>query len=136
MVQRSYRYRWPRRFGRRRRDKEQRYAQTNSHPRACPRQTGVLDRIGHYAERQQFLRVRLFFSEDLNSELTSRLIQSLRSRSIQIVQLTPVSSIAFENVAEIFRRAEGEADAIIGFGGGKALDVAKYLAFLFRLPYF
>ena len=97
---------------------------------------GVLDRIGHYAERQQFLRVRLFFSEDLNSELTSRLIQSLRSRSIQIVQLTPVSSIAFENVAEIFRRAEGEADAIIGFGGGKALDVAKYLAFLFRLPYF
>ena len=53
---------------------------------------GVLDRIGHYAERQQFLRVRLFFSEDLNSELTW---------SIQIVQLTPVSSIAFENVAEI-----------------------------------
>ena len=35
-----------------------------------------------------------------------------------------------------FRRAPGTVAAVIGVGGGKALDVAKYVAFLGRLPYY
>ena len=46
-----------------------------------------------------------------------------------------MESVSFEKAAELFRQSPGNADAIIGFGGGKALDVAKYIAFLSRLPY-
>ena len=96
---------------------------------------GALDRIGIYAERHQFLRVVLFFSRDLDERLMGRLTASLQSRNIQILQQTPVESISFERTTELFRDSPGNADAIIGFGGGKALDVAKYIAFLCRLPY-
>jgi glycerol-1-phosphate dehydrogenase [NAD(P)+] len=65
----------------------------------------------------------------------ARLTRSLQLRNIQILQKTAVESISFEKVTELFRQSPANADAIIGFGGGKALDVAKYLAFLFRLPY-
>ena len=65
----------------------------------------------------------------------ARLTDSLRARNIQILQQTPVESISFEKTTELFCKSPKSADAIIGFGGGKALDVGKYIAFLSRLPY-
>jgi glycerol-1-phosphate dehydrogenase [NAD(P)+] len=96
---------------------------------------GALDRMGIYAERQEFTGVVLFFSQDLDDRLMGRLTASLRSRNNQILKQTAVESISFEQATELFRQSPSSADAIIGFGGGKALDVAKYVAFLCRLPY-
>jgi glycerol-1-phosphate dehydrogenase [NAD(P)+] len=96
---------------------------------------GALDRMGIYAERHEFIRVVLFFSQDLDDRLIGRLTSSLRSRNIQILQQASVESVGFEKATELFSRSPGNADAIIGFGGGKALDVAKYIAFLSRRPY-
>ena len=47
-----------------------------------------------------------------------------------------MSSISFEQATETFQQSPPNADAVIGFGGGKALDVAKYIAYLSRIPYF
>ena len=96
---------------------------------------GALDRMGVYAGRYGFTRVLLLFSQGLDVRLLERLTASLESRNIQILQRTPVESVRFENATELFRQSPRNADAIIGFGGGKALDVAKYIAFLLGLPY-
>ena len=96
---------------------------------------GALDRIGIYAGRNEFTRVVLFFSQGLDDRLLARLTGSLRSKNVQVLQRTQIESVSFEEVTELFRQAPRNADAIIGFGGGKALDVAKYVAFLSRLPY-
>jgi glycerol-1-phosphate dehydrogenase [NAD(P)+] len=96
---------------------------------------GALDRMGIYAERFGFGRVLLLFSEALDDRLLERLTASLSSREIQILQQTQVESVSFEKATELFRQSPGNAEAVLGFGGGKALDVAKYIAFLAGLPY-
>ena len=97
---------------------------------------GALDRLGIYAGRHEFLRVALFFSQDLDQRLIARLTDSLRAGKIAILEETAVDSIDLKNVADLFRKCPRNVDAIIGLGGGKALDVGKYVAFLWRLPYF
>jgi glycerol-1-phosphate dehydrogenase [NAD(P)+] len=96
---------------------------------------GALDRMGIYAERHGFLRVLLFFSQGLDPLLRDRLTASLQSRGVQTLQEIPVETISFESATEILHQSPRNADAIVGFGGGKALDVAKYIAFLSRTPY-
>jgi glycerol-1-phosphate dehydrogenase [NAD(P)+] len=97
---------------------------------------GALDRLGIYAERNNFLRVALFFSQDLDEQLVGRVTASLEARKIEILQQTPVETIGLETVAHLFRNCPRNVDAIVGFGGGKALDVGKYIAFLWHLPFF
>ncbi len=96
---------------------------------------GALERIGIYAERSGFTQVLLFCSQGLGSQLMERLRASLHSRDIRVLQEMAVDSISFEKATETFNQSPLNADAIIGFGGGKALDVAKYIAYLSRIPY-
>ena len=97
---------------------------------------GALDRVGIYARRHQFTRVVLSFSQDLQPALLGRVTASLAAAKIEVLQQLPVAVASFEQAVESFRRLPATTDAVIGVGGGKALDVAKYVAFLARLPYF
>ena len=91
--------------------------------------------MGIYAERYGFRQVLLLFSGGLHSQLLERLTASLRARKIGIAKQTQVESVSFEATVDLFRQSPASAGAVIGLGGGKALDVAKYMAFLLRLPY-
>lgn len=96
---------------------------------------GALDRIGIYASRHGYLRVIVFESKDLNTTLGTRFETALANSGIAVLQRFFVSSASFEEALALFREIPASADAVIGFGGGKALDVAKYVAFLSGLPY-
>ena len=96
---------------------------------------GALDRVGIYAERERFRQVMVFFSEGLNESFLGRLDASLAPRGISVLHSAPVESVCFEHLSNYFQGLPVQVDAIIGLGGGKALDVAKYIGFLSRLPY-
>lgn len=96
---------------------------------------GALDRVGLYAERHEFPRVALFFSKDIVPSLYESLRASLAGHGIIILCEAPVASASFEEAKELTLSLPSRVSAIIGFGGGKALDVAKYVSFLTRLPY-
>lgn len=94
---------------------------------------GALDRLGIYAQRHQFRRLVLCHSQDLRPALLERVTRSFAGQELR--QVLPISANSVESAQTAFQQLPGEVDAIIGFGGGKALDVAKYLGFLSGLPY-
>lgn len=97
---------------------------------------GALDRLGTYIRRQGFSRVALVFSGDLQPHLMQAVTVALESEQVQVVTSLPVEKASFEHAVDLFHGLPSQTDAVIGFGGGKALDVAKYVAFLGRSPYF
>ncbi|HBA84048.1 MAG TPA: dehydrogenase [Verrucomicrobia bacterium] len=96
---------------------------------------GAIDRVGIYMRRHAFMEVVLLFSDDLHESLLGRLEEGFRREGISILQRLPVKNASFEQAREIFPALPARTKAVIGFGGGKALDVAKYVSFLTRQPY-
>jgi glycerol-1-phosphate dehydrogenase [NAD(P)+] len=96
---------------------------------------GALDRMGIYAARYDFHRVAVLLSRDLPTALSERLECALQGSHIEIVHRQLVSEASFEQAQAVFACLPARAQAVIGLGGGKALDTAKYVSFLSRLPY-
>jgi len=97
---------------------------------------GALDRIGTYLGRQGHCAVAVLVSKGLQPPLPDRVACSLRSQAIEPVAWIEVSDNDLASAAQLFADLPAKASAVVGVGGGKALDVAKYVAFLGRLPYF
>lgn len=97
---------------------------------------GALDRVGLYLGRCKHQNVMVLQSEQLVAPIVERLRQSLQSSSIQSLGWQDVRSISVEAALELYSQIPSATTAIIGIGGGKALDVAKFVATQSRLPYF
>src|SRR5262249_32967648 len=98
--------------------------------------TGALGRMGIYLARQGYPRVAVFQSDGLLDDITSRMRLGLLSASIEPVVWENVADNDFEGAISYFTDLPQSVTAIIGVGGGRALDLAKYVAFLGKLPYF
>lgn len=97
---------------------------------------GALDRLGIYLERAGHRSVVVLHSAGLIPALMARLTRSLAESSIEALATIDVADTDLESTVKLFAALPSGVSAIVGIGGGKALDVAKYAAFLGRLPYY
>lgn len=97
---------------------------------------GALDRLGLYLQRAGHQRVVVIQSEGLVGSLSARARESLQQHKIAAVDWLEAAEISLPSAVDHFSRLPGQVSAVVGLGGGRALDVAKYVASLGRLPYF
>lgn len=97
--------------------------------------SGALERLGLYLARSGLTSVALFHSEGLLQSILDTARQSLRDHGIAPALIYAVKEASVEEGVHMLGTVPSSCDALIGVGGGKALDVAKYAAFLAELPY-
>ncbi len=96
---------------------------------------GAAGRVGIYARRNEFTDVVILHSSGLKENLMQRLREGLEEEQISVRNQWAVEEASFEQARELFTKLPAGTQAILGYGGGKALDTAKYVSFLSRLPY-
>ncbi len=96
---------------------------------------GAAGRVGIYARRNKFRDVVILHSSGLEENLMQRLHEGLEEEQISVRNQWAVEEASFEQARELFTKLPAGTQAILGYGGGKALDTAKYVSFLGRLPY-
>lgn len=97
---------------------------------------GALDRLGIYLARNQHRKVAVLVSHALHPPLVERVTRSLQEQSVEPIVWVDVAATDLESAARLFADLPARAAAVVGVGGGRAMDVAKYVAFLARLPYY
>src|SRR5690348_8674970 len=88
--------------------------------------TGALARLGIYLSRSSHKRIAVFLSAGLGDELRQCMRGGLASEAIEPAVWIQITENEFEQAVAYFTALPRGLTAIVGFGGGKALDVAKY----------
>ena len=97
---------------------------------------GALDRLGIYLARAGCAQVAVLVSQGLVPALQERVKRSLQENTVNAAAWIEISDNDLESAARLFIALPKGTAAVVGLGGGKALDLAKYIAFLARLPYY
>jgi glycerol-1-phosphate dehydrogenase [NAD(P)+] len=96
----------------------------------------ALDRIGIYLARYGCDAVVLLHSEGLPAAILDRLSAGLEGQHVAIRGSVAISDASREKADQIDLTGFQPVQAILGLGGGKALDVAKFISNKSQLPFF
>jgi len=97
---------------------------------------GALDRVGIYLRRCGCRRVGWFHSDGLPAQLMERLAISLDDEGIPTAFRHAIADASRQQADQLARQCDGDFDLVLGCGGGKALDAAKYISHRLEKPYF
>lgn len=105
-------------------------------PKVVRMKPGALGRMGLYLARQNLRRIFLVLSHGLIPDFADALRKSAGNAGVDLLGQYYVTEASVEAAVESLGALPRGTQAVVGLGGGKALDVGKYLASLSGLSYF
>lgn len=94
-----------------------------------------LDFIGKYLNNFSFQNIAIFYSAGIDQIYGERIETGLKKAGINIVQRLIIDEINIENIIHTAFSIPKTVNALVGVGGGKALDYSKYCAHVIALPF-
>ncbi|MDR0665228.1 MAG: iron-containing alcohol dehydrogenase family protein [Helicobacteraceae bacterium] len=95
---------------------------------------GKIGRIGKYLFDKEMKKIAVFLGKNTLNLIEPHFSNAISEYRITILKQKTVESIELEAIAHAAFSLPSEIDAIVGVGGGKTLDAAKYAAFLLQKP--
>ncbi|MCM1184352.1 MAG: iron-containing alcohol dehydrogenase family protein [Roseburia sp.] len=111
---------------------------TNSHiaiPTLLKIEADALTGIGSYLKSCGFHKVVILFGNDLIDMFGQKVFDSLKNAEIEALEYCEPDTVDIDDIIDIAFGLPNETQAVIGLGGGKVIDAAKYIGYLRKLPF-
>jgi len=95
---------------------------------------GKAERIGKYLADKSMVHIALYMGEGLAGLVDSTIRVGFAAQGIEILHVQTVDTVDVDDITHSAFSLPA-VDAILGVGGGKAVDFAKYTAHLLRIPF-
>lgn len=97
---------------------------------------GSLDRLGLYLARSGHTSIMLITSQGILPVLLHKAQASMDTQEIALLATHEAAEQSFEEAASLLGKVPFGCQAIVGLGGAKALETAKYVATMASMPYY
>lgn len=103
---------------------------------ACMKvESGALPRIGTYLKDSGIKKAVIFFGNGLIELFGTTVMKSLNEAGIEVLEYQESDSVCLKDITALAFSLPNQTQAVIGIGGGKVIDAAKYCGFLRKLPF-
>jgi len=96
---------------------------------------GNINNVGNLIKKGMFQKVLICFGEGIEELFGECICDSLKEANIEISNIETITDINFEKISIEAFKISNDVEALIGVGGGKAIDAVKYMSFLKKLPF-
>ena len=96
---------------------------------------GNFSNVGNLIKKAMFQKVLICFGEGIEELFGDSICYSLKEANIEISKIETIADINFEEISTKAFEIPNDVEALIGVGGGKAIDAVKYMSFLKKLPF-
>lgn len=96
---------------------------------------GALSKIGSYLKDSGLNKVVILFGNGLIDLFGSKVMNSLSDNNIEVLEYQELDSVHLEDITDLAFSMPSKTQAVIGIGGGKVIDAAKYCGFLKKIPF-
>lgn len=96
---------------------------------------GTLKNLGTYIKSGGMDNAVIYFGNDLIDMFGYDVMESLKEADVKVLEYRELDSTKIEDIIELAFSIDAKAQAVVGIGGGKVIDVAKYAAYLRKLPF-
>lgn len=97
---------------------------------------GTLNRLGTYMKCSGFEQAVIYFGNGLIDMFGMGVMESLKEEGVNVLEYRELDSVDIDDIVDLAFAIDAKAQVIVGIGGGKVIDAAKYAAYLRKLPFF
>ncbi len=96
---------------------------------------GTLNHLGTYLKNSDMKNAVIYFGNGLIDMFGTDVMQSLKEEGVTVLEYRELDSIKMEDIVDLAFSLNIKTQVIVGIGGGKVIDAAKYAAYLKKLPF-
>ena len=94
-----------------------------------------INNVGNLIKKGMFKKVSVCFGDGIYELFGETIKKSLIEANIEIQNIETIVNINFDEISKKAFELPNDVDALIGIGGGKAIDAVKYMSFLKKMPF-
>jgi len=95
----------------------------------------ALSDLGSILSNAGYQKVIVYFGNDLIDLFGSTVLTSLHDSGVEVLAYKELDTIDMQDIIEIAFSLSSKTQAVLGIGGGKVIDAAKYISYLKKLPF-
>ncbi len=96
---------------------------------------GTLAYTGEYLKELGLDRVVILFGNGLIDMFGGSVMDSLKKAGVEVLEYQEMDTVCIDDLISLAFSMPNKTQAVIGLGGGKVIDAAKYCGYLLNLPF-
>lgn len=98
-------------------------------------EAGAVKNLGRFLKNAGLMKVVILFGNGLIDMFGKDVFHSLGENGVEVLQYQEMDTVALQDITALAFSLPNQTQAVIGLGGGKVIDAAKYCCYLLRLPF-